>query len=363
MFTDDIARRAEVVITNIYEDIEQELMDRFVEDVMAGKGSGDIADWRARKLREIRVYSRTWQRTLETSIRRHQSEIDKAVEAGLRDAVTADDEMFRRMFDEVTDGATSEAFSRRLDIVVAACHDYVNLTGTQAIAQLQDAFIRAVNDVYIRVLTGVETVDGAIRRACNEVASRGAVVTYRTQSGRIINYPLDATVRRDIMTTLVQAAAQITVERNEEYGNDLVQVSAHFGARPSHAVWQGRVYSLTGRTKGYRLLSEATGYGTAEGLCGINCRHTFWPYFAGFSKEEQEKVGLTENRERYENQQRQRWFEREMRRYKREIRAARQTGDDSRLPRLRKGYEARRAQYEDFLQATRLTRFRERETA
>ena len=79
MFTDDIARRAEVVITNIYEDIEQELMDRFVEDVMAGKGSGDIADWRARKLREIRVYSRTWQSTLAASIRRHQCKIDKAV--------------------------------------------------------------------------------------------------------------------------------------------------------------------------------------------------------------------------------------------------------------------------------------------
>lgn len=363
MFTDDIARKAEVVVTTIYEDIERDLMDRFVADILEGRDADDIASWRARKLSELRVYSRTWRRTLDEAVARRSDDIDKAIREGLVEASDADDDIFRRIYDDVTRGASTEAFGRRLDLAVRQCHEYMNLTNTQAVAQLQDTFTRAVNDVYIRVLTGVDTVDGAIRRACHEVASRGAVVTYVTDSGRSISYPMDAAVRRNIMTTLVQTAAQSTVDRNGEYGNDLVQVSAHFGARPSHAVWQGKVYSLTGRTKGYSLLSEATGYGSAEGLCGINCRHTFWPYFAGFSKEEQRKAGLVENREQYEAQQKQRWFEREVRRYKREIRAARQTGDDQRLPQIQKRYKARLAQYEAFLAETGLTRFRERETA
>ena len=250
MFTDDISRKAEIVITTIYEDIERDLMDQFVADVIEGKDADDIASWRSRKLSELRVYSRTWQRTLEGAVARRSNEIDKAVREGLIEASDADDDIFRRIYDDVTRGASTEAFSSRLNLAIRQCHEYMSLTNTQAISQMQDTFIRTINDVYIRVLTGVETVDGAIRRACYEVASRGAVVTYVTDSGRSISYPMDAAVRRSIMTTLVQTAAQGTVDRNKEYGNDLVQVSSHFGARPSHAVWQGKVYSLTGKTKG-----------------------------------------------------------------------------------------------------------------
>ena len=163
------------------------------------------------------------------------------------------------------------------------------------------------------------------------------------------------------MTTIGQTAASYTLERNEEYGNDLVQVSSHFGARPSHAVWQGKVYSLQGITKGYQLLSEATGYGTITGLCGINCRHTFWPYFAGFSKEEQEQAGLTENKKQYENQQKQRYYEREMRRYKRQFIAAKETGDNNRLRQIRERQKAKRNEYLQFLKDNNLTRFNERE--
>lgn len=63
-----------------------------------------------------------------------------------------------------------------------------------------------------------------------------------------------------------------------ELGMDLVEVTAHAGARPSHAEWQGQVYSLTGNTRGYAKLSDATGYGTGEGLGGWNCRHSFFPW-------------------------------------------------------------------------------------
>lgn len=362
MFSDNIAWKAERIITREYEAIEEELLKRFVEDVAEGMSLKDIADWRKRKLREISRYSATWERTLERLVSEHVEAIDAAVESGLLESSDMDDIIFRRMFDKVVKGSSTESFSRRLDLAVRQCHEYMDLTNTRAIAKMQDDFLGIVNRAYIRVLNGVDTLEQAIRDACHAYASQGVRVQYVTQSGRIINYSFDAAVRRDIMTTIGQTAAEFTIQRNEEYGNDLVQVSAHFGARPSHALWQGKVYSLSGKTKGYALLSEATGYGTVTGLCGANCRHTFWPYFAGYSKEEQEKVGLTENRIQYEKQQKQRYYEREMRRYKREIMAAKETGDNNRLPKLRKLQKVKRDEYLAFLKENGLTRFQERES-
>jgi hypothetical protein len=66
---------------------------------------------------------------------------------------------------------------------------------------------------------------------------------------------------------------------------DLIRVSAHLGARygdggenpGNHFWWQGGLYSRTGKSTQYPSFTEATGYGTGEGLCGWNCRHSFGP--------------------------------------------------------------------------------------
>lgn len=62
---------------------------------------------------------------------------------------------------------------------------------------------------------------------------------------------------------------------------DLVEVSEHMDARPEHAQWQGQIYSLSGKHPQYPDFKSSTDYGSGDGLCGWNCRHTFWPYFDG----------------------------------------------------------------------------------
>ncbi|NCU31269.1 minor capsid protein, partial [Candidatus Saccharibacteria bacterium] len=111
----------------------------------------------------------------------------------------------------------------------------------------------------------------------------------------------------------------LTVKRCEQYDCDLVEVTAHAGSRPEHADWQGKVYSLTGKTKGYRRLEEATGYGTVEGLAGANCSHSFGPYFPGMSKQNDNSdiPKGAENEEIYANMQKQRYLERQIRSAKR----------------------------------------------
>ena len=114
---------------------------------------------------------------------------------------------------------------------------------------------------------------------------------------------------------------------------DLVEVTSHSGARPSHAEWQGKVYSISGKSKKYPPLSH-TGYGTGDGLKGWNCRHDFYPFFEGISERASFPVDIAENQKEYEAAQRQRAIERSIRSSKRGLAAldsAIQSTDDEQL--------------------------------
>jgi len=121
----------------------------------------------------------------------------------------------------------------------------------------------------------------------------------------------------------------MTLERMNELDVALVEVSSHPGARPEHAEWQGRCYSLKGDvTIGgvrYRDFYSATGYGTVEGLLGANCRHSFAPYIHGtrhaYAHDPKHASGVRGD-EVYRLTQKQRYIERRIREAKRELRGA-----------------------------------------
>ena len=136
---------------------------------------------------------------------------------------------------------------------------------------------------------------------------------------------IDAALRRHIVSQANQARNRLLMQRMDEWEWDLVFVDAHFGARPSHAEWQGKVYSRSGRSTEYPSLVDATGYGTVTGLCGANCYHYMTPYVPGYSQlpdmdySEQEHItGMTSD-EYYAATQKQRRYERLIRSQKREI--------------------------------------------
>ena len=197
-----------------------------------------------------------------------------------------------------------------------------NLTKTTAL-QSQNTFIHAVGLANMQVSSGAFSYDFAIKNAIKQVATKGMTVQYPT--GHVDK--LDVAVRRAVLTGVNQSAAELNMMYCKEIGTDLVEVTAHIGARPSHAVWQGQVYSLSGRSKGYDNFVDATGYGTGEGLCGWNCRHNFYAYYEGtertysdedlknLDKEKYEYDGTTYTN--YEANQRQRFYERAIRQEKR----------------------------------------------
>lgn len=187
--------------------------------------------------------------------------------------------------------------------------------------------------------------DEAVKRATRDLADRGVgVVDY--ESG--VRTQADAAIRRHLKSQINQTAAARTQEVLDATDWDLVEVSSHIGARPSHADWQGRVYSRKGRHPKYKDFLTSTGYEGIRGpyaalgdrLCGVNCRHSFGPYLEGqpraYSPTPDEDAGYKRG-EVYEATQRQRSIERRIRKSKRRIAAAQGAGLDDSLEKVRLG--------------------------
>lgn len=162
---------------------------------------------------------------------------------------------------------------------------FFNLTRTTA-NESEQAFIEASDLAYMQISSGAFDYNSAIKQAIIEVSEKGVrTVTY--PSGR--KHQLDVAVRRAVLTGVGQTAAEIQMARIQQMGTDLVQVSAHIGARnvgtgpKNHESWQGHIYSISGTHKKYKPFVETTGYGTGEGLHGWNCRHSYYPFFEGIS--------------------------------------------------------------------------------
>ena len=204
--------------------------------------------------------------------------------------------------------------------------DAKTLTKSVALTS-QSTFHAACDLASMQVSSGAFSYNQAIVNAVKAAADTGARVMY--PNGQ--TYPLDAAIRRSVLTSVNQTAGRVMVMQAERFGEDLMEISAHTGARPSHSVWQGHIVSLSGNTNGGEYLTlEDIGYGDAGGFQGVNCRHTLWIYFEGISKplytakelSEMANKTVTYNGEEYseyEAAQKVRKVERDIRKVKREL--------------------------------------------
>lgn len=197
-----------------------------------------------------------------------------------------------------------------------------NLTKTTAVTA-QTAYIFAADIAHQKVVSGAFSYDEAIRSAVLSAAGKDLTVVY--PSGHVDS--LDVAVRRAVLTGTNQTAGKIADTVGEELELDLREITAHAGARPEHAVWQGKIVSMSGR-KGY-LSPADIGYGDVRGFMGANCRHNWYPYIEGTPRSytdaelaEMARETVTVDGEElplYEAIQKQRGYERAVRKTKREL--------------------------------------------
>ena len=215
---------------------------------------------------------------------------------------------------------------------------------------------------FMQTATGMTDYNTAVRNATRRLTESG--LQFVDYASGVRNHA-DVAARRAVLTGLSQYTGKISERNAEELDTDIVEVTAHAGARPDHAEWQGRWYSLSGKSKKYPSLVEVTGYGTGAGLKGWNCRHDFYPVIDGISEPsytEEELRNIDPPPFEYEGKaytyyeatQRQRYMERSMRKTKREILAADATGDKDRFTEKSVLLRRQREEYGKFSKAAGL---------
>lgn len=259
----------------------KELQESILRDIarrITKAGVTETASWQAEKLQECGIlYSDI---TKETA--RLTNKLQKEIDAAFRDMETEvfnyDDELL------IEAGHNPKAIKNISPIMKQTinaalkktCTEAINLTKTTAITS-QNLYISACDLAHMQVVSGAFSYQEAIKNAIRQAANQGITVVY--PSGWVSD--LSVAIRRSVLTGVNQTAGQLQSIRADELNIDIMEITAHYGARPSHAEWQGGLVSRSEKP-GYLTLDDI-GYGAVDGFMGANCRHNWFMFFEGIS--------------------------------------------------------------------------------
>lgn len=269
-----------------------------------------------------------------------------AVEKSMLEALAdVEPELAQAARDGLLDGAemdVSEGIAQTLQAYENQARDRLNLVNASMLDGAVQSFragVISAQDVLNaetgKVVTGVSTLQQAVKKAV--VTMRDAGVTGFTDvSGR--KWSAEAYVRTVVKTTCSNAANQGVIDRNRQYGNDLIWVRTNATARPGCYPWQGKVISMEnrarsvtdgdGKTVRVYAASETT-YGQPDGIYGVNCHHGPMNVFIpGASFVRAAKVDKETSDEGYRLTQEQRRLERAVRYAKRDATMLEAAGAD-----------------------------------
>lgn len=312
-------------LVTLYGAVEQDILINMAERIAKYDYYIPAVQHQHQKLRAMGVLENEIEERLSAITGRSVSEIRKLMEDAVEKSLATDAAIYAAAgmgpVDVLAVAGVRQVLRSGLAQTGGLFENLTRTTANTATKQFEDALDRA----WLQITSGGFDYHTAIRNTIKDLSRQGV---------RAITYPsghtdmLEVAVRRAVVTGCNQTAAKAQLEVMDDLGVELVEVSAHAGARPKHAEWQGKIFSRHGRTDKYENFVEATGYGTGAGLCGWNCSHSFGPYIEGaprayspallelYSAKTVKYNGqqITE----YEATQQQRYIERQIRRWERE---------------------------------------------
>lgn len=238
---------------------------------------------------------------IESAIRENTQISEEELQKLLDDVVARNQEYYTELIDlaGVTQPQTLLSQSDIDAIIRQTGKDMLNITqsmgflvdGGRTMLEPATAYQWALNNAEMQIMSGAISYNQAVKSSIRQLADSGLrYVTY--ESGHRDH--IDVAARRAIMTGINQLCSRYAEQSQDYLNTDLVEVSAHSGARntgagaANHASWQGKVYRWREKkrtTRGsYPDFVNTTGYGSGEGILGWNCRHHFYPYVEGVSE-------------------------------------------------------------------------------
>ena len=267
-------------------DLEHMILEDIVHRIKKAGKITSTADWQINRLQIIGYSSEDIENMIKTTLNLSYPEVfelyDKVIDweyvrnKDIYEQVNAEYIPYEdnKELQQLTDGFIQQSNDELRDITQSMGFyvDYGN--GKLVMTPLSDIYQGYLDQAITGVVYGTFDYNTMIRR----------VVTQLTNSGlRIIDYTsgwhsrVDVAARRAVMTGVSQLTGKISEMNADKLGTEHYEVAWHAGARPSHAVWQGKVWSK-------EQLVTVCGLGTVTGLLGANCYHEYYPFVKGVSE-------------------------------------------------------------------------------
>ena len=263
--------------------LAQQVEDEILQDVARRIGKmgtlTETADWQLWRYQQTEAVRENVVKLLAKYSGKSEATIRRLLKEAATEAMEREDAIYYHYNLEPTPFEESAALNNLLNAGARqTCGTWRNLTATTA-NTVSGAFERTLDVAWGKVATGAFDYKTAVKQAVDSLADEMPEITY--PSGHTDS--LEVAARRAVLTGVNQTAGKLQEARMDEMNMEFVETSAHGGARPSHAEWQGRRFHRGGAVdylgKHYPDFEQATGYGTGAGLCGWNCRHTFFAVF------------------------------------------------------------------------------------
>ncbi len=360
-----------------YQDLEERIMQDIVRRIMKAGEITSTADWQINRLRILGYSSEDIEKEIKKAFNASYPEMfelyDKVINweyvrnKGIYEQINAEYIPFEEngQLKQITEAIIDQSFDD-LENVTNSLGFYLDYgNGKKVLTPLSQVYTKYLDAACYDIVTGAFDYNSVLRR----------VVTQLTNSGlRQIDYSsgranrVDVAARRAVMTAVSQITGKISEYNAQKIGTEYFEVEWHAGARPTHSVWQGRIWSK-------EQLYSVCGLGTVTGLLGANCYHTYYPFFPGISQrnwtdewldaknEEEAEPKTFDGKEYtlYEAKQRQRQMETAMRAQREKVKLLQDGGADQDEVILHKAkYQGQLNEYSRFCRKMSLTEERER---
>lgn len=291
----------------------------FLEDI-----EEEYPKWKNKACREFFEYSGTeFQKVKKSS----QNKVKSAIKSGIAMTVS---NIFSRLKD--TDAQTSKKdmlnrSNKNLNKGIKDTQGEIKNLCNISRKCTNKQFIKACDEAYSKIVTG-NNADKAIESSIRKLSQKGIEVVGYTDH----TTSMDTAVKRAVTSGVNQTSLKFKMDNCKELGINIVKTSSHGGARPSHQEWQGKLFYLHTPVKGLQNFKKATGYGRVDGLGGANCRHSFYEvtdYEYKNNLVDTEEFDKNRNDDQYELEQKQRYYERQIRSWKKRKNILDECGVDS----------------------------------
>lgn len=265
--------------------LEKEILLDIVRKIKINSEITSSAEWQIQRLRQIGVFDEYIKSQLQTYLKITEKEVENLYRDVVRNEYEKFDSIFKETGVKRIPFFENEEMQKLIEAILQQTENkFLNITNTLGFTGIQsgkkifiplaDFFQKTLDNAILGILTGVFDYNTALVKAVKEM-TRSGIRTIDYASGR--SYRVESASRTALMTGFGQITGLMNEQTAKMLGTNDYEVTFHVGARPTHQIWQGKVYN-------YEELVDICGLGNATGLCGINCYHWYIPFVKGVSK-------------------------------------------------------------------------------